>query len=62
MSVPHRNPSSIRQGDQILIRQIKSNTEILKDNLFFINHMLEGLIQAKWYLVQVYMYNSYPVM
>ena len=48
----------MRRGDQKSPKQIKSEIEISKDKLFFINRIVAGSTQAKWYLVQVDMDHS----
>ena len=51
--VPRSNPRILRQGDQRAIIHLKSDIEVSKYKLFFINHMPEGSTQTKCYLVQV---------
>ena len=46
------------QGYQRAIRQLISEIESSKENHFFIKHIAAGSIKAKWYLIQVDMYQS----
>ena len=50
-----------RRNSRRLIHGLKIDTERSKDELFFIKYMPEGSAQAKCYLVQVDMENSYHV-
>ena len=59
--VPHRNPRRLIWGDQRALIQHKSDIERSKDKLFFIKHVAAGSTQYKWYLVQVYMDQSYLI-
>ena len=56
--VPCRNPRSLRRCDQRALINIKSDIEISKDKLFFVNHMSAGSTRNKWYLLQVNMDQS----
>ena len=40
VSVPRRNGRRLIQGDKIILRQIKSYTEISNDKLFYKDHSL----------------------
>ena len=59
--VPRRNPRRLIQGDKRALRNLKSEIETSKGNLFFINNIAAGSTQAKWYLVQVNMDQSDPI-
>ena len=61
VSVLSRKPRRLRRGDQRSLWHLKSDIEISNDNLSLIKHIPEGLAQAKWYFLQVYMDNSYHV-
>ena len=61
VSVLRRNPRRFRQGNKRSLQLLKSDIESSNDKLFFINHRATGSAQAKWYLVQVDMEQSYPV-
>ena len=59
--VTQRNPRRLRQGDQISLRHLKSESGSSKDKLFFIKRISTGSTQSKWYLVQVDMGQSDPI-
>ena len=52
-SYPCRKPRTLRWGDQIALRQLKSVVKSSKDKLFFIKYKSSGSTKSKWYLVQV---------
>ena len=61
VSSPLRNPKRLRRDDQRALKYLKSEIESSKDKLFIIKHISAGSTQAKWYLVQMYMDQLYPV-
>ena len=56
-----QEPKKSQTGGQIALSQLKRDIEISKDKLFFIKHIAAGSTQSKWYLVQVDMYQLYPI-
>ena len=57
-----RNPRRIIRGDQRALTQIEIEIDISEDKPFFIKIVYAGSTQAKWYLVQVDMDQSDPVL